>query len=66
MDYLPTNNATKRTHECERELCDHEPMNRNKYIWNILMMGQNILRISPCQVGMMWEIFFHMYMDESH
>jgi hypothetical protein len=41
-------------------------MNRNKYIWNILMMGQNILRISPCHVGMTREIFFHMYMDESH
>ncbi len=28
--------------------------------------GHNIFRISPCHVGMMWKIFCHMYMDESH
>jgi hypothetical protein len=34
--------------------------------WNILIMGQNILKISLSHIGMMWKIFFHMYMDESH
>jgi len=28
--------------------------------------GQNIFRISLSHVGMMWKMFFHMYMDESH
>jgi hypothetical protein len=37
-----------------------------KYIWNIMMIGTNIFRISPCHVRMTWDIFCHMYMDESH
>jgi hypothetical protein len=40
-------------------------MNKNKYIWNILTMGIEYLKISLCHVGMTWKIFFHMYMDES-
>jgi hypothetical protein len=39
--------------------CEHEPMSRNGYFWNIL-------RTSLCHVRMTWKIFFHMYMDESH
>jgi hypothetical protein len=29
-------------------------------------MGQIILRISLCHIGMTWKIFYHMYMDESN
>jgi hypothetical protein len=41
-------------------------MNKNEYIWNILTMGIEYLKISLCHVGMMWKILFYMYMDESH
>jgi hypothetical protein len=56
-----SNNVTKQAHECE-----HEPVSKNGYIWNILMIRIVFFRISLCHVGMTLKIFFHMYMDESH
>jgi hypothetical protein len=44
----------------------HEHVSKNGYFWNILMIGTKSFRISLCHVRMMWKIFFHMYMDESH
>jgi hypothetical protein len=29
------------------------------------MTGIEYSKISLCHIGMMWKIFFHMYMDES-
>jgi hypothetical protein len=55
-----TNDARKqaREHECE-------PVCKNKYIWNILMIRIDIFRISLCCIKMTWKIFFCMNMDES-
>jgi hypothetical protein len=42
---LRHNNTTKQTHECE-----HEPLSKNGYFWNILMTL--IIRISFYHIGM--------------
>jgi hypothetical protein len=56
-----------------KQACKHErePMCMNLWvgmdIFGIFWWSkQNITKISLCHVGMMWKIFFHMYMDESH
>jgi hypothetical protein len=41
-------------------------VSNNGYFGNTLMMWKNIIKISLCHIGMMWKIFFHVYMDESH
>jgi hypothetical protein len=46
--------------------CEHEHVNKNEYIYNILMTRTKYFCNILCHIRMTWKIFFHIYMDKSH